>query len=269
MVDGGMIGNDSNMNDSCDSEAVLETVMVAGELTLISGGEIFRVEETIERMARAWGMSRAEAFATPTGVMVTLGDHRGRTLTAVRRIREPGFDLNRLTELNDLARKVDQGNLSLAEARKALEGLRASGPRPLILWRPAAAGLTSLAATYLLGASVPEAAWGGLAGLVVHLTPGSRINRFFRAFFGGMIAGAFGAIAASTGNGVSADLVITGAITPLVPGLAITNAIRDLIAEDLISAGARGLGAILVALSIAAGVAAVLVPYLRLGGALQ
>lgn len=256
-------------NRGYDSEEVLETVLMAGELTLTSGGEIFRVEETIERMGRAWGMSEAEAFATPTGIVVTLRDSRGRTLTAVRRIREPGIDLARLTELNDLARRVEQASLDLAEARQALESLRASGPRPSLFWRPAAAGLASLTFTYLFGGSLLEVAWGGLAGLVVHLTPGGRINRFFRAFFGGIVAGTFGVMAAYVGNGVSADLVITGAIMPLVPGLAITNAIRDLIAEDLISAGARGLGAILVALSIAAGVAAVLVPYLRLGGVLQ
>jgi uncharacterized membrane protein YjjP (DUF1212 family) len=261
--------NISGLDQGYESEAVLETVLMAGELTLTSGGEIFRVEETIERMGRAWGMFETEAFATPTGIMVTLRDSRGRTLTAVRRIREPGIDLARLAELNDLARRVEQGFLGLADARRTLESLKASGPRPSLFRRPAVAGLASLTFTYLFGGSLLEVAWGGLAGLVVYLTPGSRINRFFRAFFGGTVAGAFGVTAAALGSGVSADLVITGAIMPLVPGLAITNAIRDLIAEDLISAGARGLGAVLVALSIAAGVAAVLAPYLRLGGVLQ
>ena len=45
--------------------------------------------------------------------------------------------------------------------------------------------------------------------------------------------------------------MITGAIMPLVPGLAITNAIRDIIAGDYLSGGARLFDAVVVAIALA------------------
>ena len=52
--------------------------------------------------------------------------------------------------------------------------------------------------------------------------------------------------------------ILIGAIMPLLPGLAFTNAIRDTVNGDLISGVARGADALLKAVAIAAGVGAVL-----------
>ena len=52
----------------------------------------------------------------------------------------------------------------------------------------------------------------------------------------------------------------------LVPGLAITNAIRDTISGDLISGISRGLEAFLVAVAIAAGTGVILRLWIILGG---
>ena len=52
--------------------------------------------------------------------------------------------------------------------------------------------------------------------------------------------------------------IIIGAIMPLLPGLAITNAIRDTVNGDLVSGVARTADALLKAVAIAAGVGAVL-----------
>ena len=52
--------------------------------------------------------------------------------------------------------------------------------------------------------------------------------------------------------------IIIGAIMPLLPGLAITNAIRDTVNGDLVSGVARTAEALLKAVAIAAGVGTVL-----------
>ncbi len=49
------------------------------------------------------------------------------------------------------------------------------------------------------------------------------------------------------------DKIATGSIMLLVPGLAITNAVRDSIAGDLVAGVARGVEASLVAVGIAFG----------------
>ncbi|NLD03659.1 MAG: threonine/serine exporter family protein [Clostridiales bacterium] len=73
------------------------------------------------------------------------------------------------------------------------------------------------------------------------------------------IAGGFTASAATlaliTLFGGNQEPVITGAIMPLLPGLAATNALRDTMRGDLVSGMARTTEALLSAVLIAAGVA--------------
>ena len=52
--------------------------------------------------------------------------------------------------------------------------------------------------------------------------------------------------------------LIIGGIMPLLPGLSMTNAIRDTINGDLVSGSARALEALLACVAIAAGVGVVL-----------
>ena len=77
-----------------------------------------------------------------------------------------------------------------------------------------------------------------------------------------MLAGAlYAVIAVSACNGFgmgNRTAIITGAIMPLLPGLAITNAIRDTVNGDLVSGVARAADALLKAVAIATGVGAVL-----------
>lgn len=67
-----------------------------------------------------------------------------------------------------------------------------------------------------------------------------------------VVAGLMQAFVFST---LSINLVIIGTIMPLVPGTAITNAIRDTLQGDYMSGGAKALEAFVIALSIALGVA--------------
>ncbi len=65
------------------------------------------------------------------------------------------------------------------------------------------------------------------------------------------------------------ELIISGAIMPLLPGLAMTNAIRDSMRGDLVSGVTRGTEAIIVAIALAIGVMIILKSWLLLGGGLS
>lgn len=71
---------------------------------------------------------------------------------------------------------------------------------------------------------------------------------------------------------ISEDLqihgMIIGAIMPLIPGLAFTNAIRDIADSDFLSGTVRMMDAILVFIYIAIGVGFVLAVYNNIGGLL-
>ena len=46
----------------CDEDEVMELAMQAGELLLENGAEIFRVEETMDRICRHYGVESASQF---------------------------------------------------------------------------------------------------------------------------------------------------------------------------------------------------------------
>ena len=85
-----------------------------------------------------------------------------------------------------------------------------------------------------------------------------------------MVGGAVIAIVAVllthiTGKG-TLDIIIVSSTMPLLPGLATLNAVRDAMCGDLVSGSARLLKAMLIAISIAAGVGLTLAVYVSMGG---
>lgn len=252
-------------------DETLSLMMEIGDLLLRVGAETYRVEDTVERVGLAQGMKRVEVIATATGISVTVEDKMGFIRTQVRRIRIRGISLSKLEKVNDLSRRLVTSAISMDDAHQEVIEIDKKGelyPRFLYFM---AAGISSGAFALLFNANFVEAGVAFLAGILIHglrtLTSRWGLTRLTVSFTGGVIAALVGVGAQALLKGVqSADSVIIGAIMILVPGVAITNSIRDVIHEDLLSGVARGAEAILVAIAIAAGVALVLGTWLHLGG---
>ena len=77
-----------------------------------------------------------------------------------------------------------------------------------------------------------------------------------------LLGGVMAALVASVFTGLAGrdtlEVIITGAMMPLVPGLSMTQAIRDTMRGDLVSGVARAAEAVLIAVAVAAGVGLVL-----------
>ena len=80
------------------------------------------------------------------------------------------------------------------------------------------------------------------------------------------IIGMLAIIVRRIGFGNSLDMVIVGSIMPLLPGVALTNGIRDFISGDLISGVSRVSEALLTAIAIAVGIGSALKLLIMLGG---
>ena len=85
----------------------------------------------------------------------------------------------------------------------------------------------------------------------------SRVNA--NTFFTNVCASAFLAVApvvlAYLGYGIHTDKIIIGSIMLLVPGIAITNVMRDVLAGDFLTALSKFAEVIIVAVAIAIGIA--------------
>ncbi len=246
---------------------VLPVAAAAGAILLRCGADVARVEDTVARIARAYGIEEAEIYATPTGIFVSLGGEPH--ITVIRRVVQRTIALDRVSAINALSRELATRPVEPAVAlRRIREIEEQSAPLPEWLDVPFS-GLSAAAATMLVGGTLPDFLPALLANLVVQ--GGQRLTRWIRLpdalsdFLAGANAVAC-AMVLKAWLGVSVGPVVAGGIMVLVPGIAFTAAVRDAMAGDLVSAGARGLEAALKAAALASGVGTAL--YLFGGGTL-
>ena len=235
----------------------LDAVCLASRIILESGGETYRAEETVERMCRGLGIAEADVLALPTGLMLTLTTPEHGTLTRIVRVRDRSTDLTRIDQCNSISRRVAAGEMTGEEALQALQRIHA--PRKEKRWLLiGASALSAGCFTVMLG--------GGWMDFLVSFVCGALVQSVLPPLAKGrvpmqissMIAGALTTLTALLGtlalSQVHVEPVISGAIMPLLPGLATTNAIRDTIRGDLVSGGARIMEAVLSAVMLAAGI---------------
>lgn len=99
-------------------------VLDAGELLLTSGAEAARVEDTMRRLARAYGFVRADVLTITASMAVTVRTADDQVITQTRRILRRGTDM-RCIEAGQ--RAVAQG---MCESYPAGGITRTSGSHP-------------------------------------------------------------------------------------------------------------------------------------------
>lgn len=248
---------------------VLALAVQAGEIILRSGGEISRVEETTTILVKAFGIESSQAIVMPTGLYVSVDDNRlSHPITIVRRVRSRALNYNRISDVNNLSRRVVRGLATPEEAQIELDRIeRAPNPYPFWLWVCAGAG-SAAGATLLLGAGLLDVAPAFVSTILVQLLgwwlDRSKLPAIFGEFFGAAMATAIAVLLSWAGLPIHLDLVIAGGIIKLVPGAALVASVQDGISGDLLSSAARGLETLLKGAAIASGVGLVLTAALNL-----
>ena len=237
-------------------EEILELAVELGYQIQIAGGEIYRVEESVTRLLRAYGIQTGEVFAIPN-CLIASAHVDGREVTRMRRIPSHGTDIWRLEAMNGLCRKLCAVPLPVKDAGEELSNLL-TGEKHYPVWVEllahfVAAGMFSL----FFGGSWRDALCSGGCGAAVGLTLRfmDRVdaNLLLRTMAGGAVAALLGLLLAATGLGESVDLVTIGALMILVPGVSLTNAVRDVMVGDMVSGLSKLAEAVLVAIAIALG----------------
>ena len=241
-------------------EQLVGLVLLAGELLLTCGAEMYRVEETIERMGRAAGFVQVEGFATPTGLFISLHAPNGRVYTRVRRIRQSHNNLSTIAEVNSLSRAFSEGSMTVDEVRLALERLRQDGA-PESLTRQLIGGGGAMAFTMIFGGNWFEGLIAGITGAMV-LVLVSWLDRYpvpkvLQAATGAVFAATL-IMRVSDVLPIHPDLTTLGAVMVMAPGVAMTTAIRDLFSGELLAGLSRSAEALAISVAIATGVAIVI-----------
>lgn len=252
-----------------DDRLVLDAAALAGEILLESGAEIFRVEDTIYRIAASYGVEEAEAFVLSSGIFLTSEGEGRKTFARVKHIPLVGARLDRVSAVNQLSREIEQGLHTPEEAMERLEAIRAMPRLPAWL-QVLASGVGSGCFCVLFGGDWADALAAAAAGLLLYLyllfVVKGRLSKIASNITGGALVTLASVLLYTAGVGHHLDMMIIGAIIPLVPGVAFTNGIRDIADEDYIAGSVRLLDVLLVTFCIAFGVGTVMACYHALTG---
>ncbi|MBI5974054.1 threonine/serine exporter family protein [Staphylococcus canis] len=250
------------MSDSLtiiDENKVIDVVLLAGKVLLESGAETYRVEDTMGRIAASFGLDDTYAFVTSTAIIFSLNN---RTNTRLVRVRERTTDLEKIALTNNISRKVSRNELTLDEAKAELIHLNRASLQYSFLMKFLSAAIASGFFLFMFGGVRHDFIFAVLAGAGAFLTF-DLVQRyiqikFFSEFISAMVVITVAAFFTKIGWAINQDIITIAGVMPLVPGILITNAIRDLLAGELLAGMSRGVEAALTSFAIGAGVAIVL-----------
>lgn len=236
---------------------LLSCIMRIGRLMVESGAEIYRVEESLERVLRAYGAKEVNVFAITSNIMVSVECEEYVIKNYSCRIRSIGNHVERVDRLNALVRRLTAEAPAVeiveAEVEKILSmkeysdneiafahGLIASSFSVFF----GARGVEEIVMAFLMGVGV-----GVCTRQLEKLRANRLLDRFLCAFLVTLLTFVFWRMKLVS----SVDEIIIGILMTLVPGCGFTNALRDLFTGDSISGALRLIEAVLVAFAIAAG----------------
>ena len=271
------------------SRRALELVTRIGEVLLKNGGEIFRVQQTMQLVAKAYGIPGFQVYVLANGLFVSMQEE-GRTITRpvesgdaagqeylfgqehlasqarlasqVRYVPLSSVHLGRVAAVNNLSREIVAQKYKVEEASRKIEQIDKL-PFTSNAVQTLMSGLGAGAFCILFGGSLLDSAAAFLSGLVLWIfvlfLTARGANKIMVNILASALVTAMGVLFFHLFSfGDSMDMIVIGSIVPLLPGVPLTNSIRDYLNGDYLSGTIRMIDAVLVACCIALGVGIVL-----------
>lgn len=251
------------MSDKHDGEfyqEILDICLTAGRLMIEGGSEMYRVEDTMLRIARNAGAEDPRVFATPTCVFMSLNHGN---LSQMKQVRDRNIDLELVDRVNALSRQFAVKQIDLPQLKEKIAKVTDAPFFPMWMQIIGAAALSATLMVLFMDnydwVDFPGAAIVGGLGFWAYCEFKKYTKvRFLSELIAAMVMG-FLAIGLNwLDSQMIVDNILVGALMTLVPGLALTNALRDLFMGDLLSGIVRMCEAVLSALALGGGVAIVL-----------
>ena len=237
-----------------NNEDLALVITKAGRILIENGAEIWRVEDTMTRLALAYGADSVDSYATPTMLIVSFAKD-GHLIHNVKRVRLKAVDLAKLAEVNALSRQAGNRAISLEALNVQLSDIEKRNDDTFLV-NIIGVAICVLGFAFFFGANFHEALWAIIIAILAkaftfltgRYVPSAFFNHlaasFILTFFAGTAAHIFP---------LNRDTIIISGLMLFVPGLAITNAIRDSVGGDLLSGLSRATEALFIAIALALG----------------
>lgn len=238
-----------------DTDRLLCVVLDIGEHMLRSGGEVHRVEDAMERICRAYGVSHVEVFVITSLVMAAIRMPDGSYSSQMRRVYGVSKDLRKFEEFNSISRRICRETPSLDDVEEWIYAAKKVKPYSSFFTVVGSALMAGAFAIFFGGNirdGIAAALVGVLLGIIGYLT-GKTANNVTKTVVMSFCLGVFSIISTKIGLGENIEYITIGAIMIVIPGLDLGNSLRDLLYGNLLSGALRMLQSVITAVVIAFG----------------
>lgn len=235
---------------------VLIIALEAGEILLRNGAEIYRVEESIAKICNGLGYS-CESIVLPTGIFLTVISPENASETSIRRIKVRTLNLLKIDRVNTFSRRISDYSSSYTEAMEELEKIKALSSYPIPL-QLVSASVVTFAFAMLFGGSIMDGVSAMIIGLAAYVLNIWMLKAdyfpYLIYFVHGFLCGFLSLVSSALFTGNNIYIIIISSVLLYLPGVAMTNGIRDLLGGDSVSGLTRLGEAILIVAAIGMGV---------------
>jgi len=240
-------------------EERLALVLDIAEQMVISGAEVARTEYSVRRICKSFGAVRTEALSITTSLIVTVYYDEYGSVTQTRRVDKFAYNMDRLEKMNELSREICDKKLSIEDGRKRFSELMAekyySFHSQIFFFM-----LVAFTFTLFFGGSIKDALVSSFIAIIFkYIDEFARkieINKFIPIVASSLLGGFLAIMAVRAGLADSVGKVSIGDVMLLIPGIMLTNSLRDMFGGDTITGGIRFIEATLIAIMIAVGFSA-------------
>ncbi|MBS7297745.1 MAG: threonine/serine exporter family protein [Eubacteriales bacterium] len=244
------------MSNTLSQREVLDIATSIGFYILKYGGETNRVEDTARRLGLAYEMDEVHVFAISSSIVITMVKD-GKSLSETKRVIKQETNLDRVEQFNALSRTICETLPSYDEVQSNIKEIESRSLYPFWI---------SVFAYSLIGGSFAIFFGGGLKECIVsflvgfilrfvmHVADKLQSPLFFANVAGSAATVILVQLAAYIFPNLNTQTSTISVLMLLVPGVLLTNCIRDFVATDYTAGLSKIVEAIFVASAIALGV---------------
>lgn len=239
------------------TKEVLALAVEVADVMLRNGGEIYRIEDTVIHILKAYNVERFDVYVLSNGIFASANEDKDDACSMIRHVPLGGVNLAKIAYLNQLTRDLCTHNCTIEEGWDRIqEAKRLPSYSNIIQYF--FCGLGSACYAFIFGGGILDFVFAFLIGIVEQIVliymANYKFSRFLQKVFGSMFVSACSILVLQTGLPVLQDKIIIGAIMNLVPGITLTTSIRDFHNGDYLSGTIHLIDALLTALCIAVGI---------------
>ena len=244
------------LNNIKEAKDLMNLSLYTGALLLQNGAESYRAEATIERICKSVSnISNVSAYALPSAIFISM-EFEGETLSNFRKITIADTNLYKIDRVNSFSREFVSSDFSIKEAYDKLFEIDNTEEKKEKIYL--SGGIAASFFSVLFGGDLKDFFASFFIGILIPIIL-DKLSHFKLSFFINNIICAFiTSILAITfvhfNFGSNIDNIIIGVIMLLVPGVAITNSVRDIMSGEFITGAITMIKAFFIALAIAFGV---------------